>query len=641
MSDSRFDLPPASAPNFNERVREVLSTYLGRRGDRLDRGITVRDLSEAGLIAVSRGFLVGGGGSPVGGIGGAVPPVYVADLTPPPTPTGFTASAAISNIFIECAAQTYLQGHGHAKTVVYGVTRTTGPLPTFANAVPITEFGGTVFAHPTNPSTTWHLWIKWVTVDGVASASPAGGANGLVVTTGQDVSLLLDALTGEITESELFTSLGNRINLIDGTGPGSVTSRIASEATVRATADGAISSRIDTVIATATTDRGAATAAIQTEATVRATQTGELYAQWTVKLDVGGRVAGIGLANTGGSATPSSAFTVRADRFYIANPAGAGTAVPDSIPFIVQTTPTTIGGVTVPIGVYMTDAFIMNGTITNAKIANLAVDDAKIATLSVSKLTAGSIAVGQYVQSSNYIANTQGWRINGDGTAELAQAVIRGGIYANFGTIGGNNISSDGLTSPGFDGTVGWSINSSGAAYFGNISIRGQINTGSFTGYAWPASGVGSHLSGQGLLLGNLNTGKYFQVEAAGNIYAPGFKIVDGVLTISQANVINTFNIAGNSISRSYNAVGNPSATTGAITTFGRIHITAIFSPSSIVGRTVSVYRDGVLIGANTGTLPLYVIAVVDEPTPGSHTYTADGVSSMNYVTMQLLDIQK
>ena len=93
-------------------------------------------------------------------------------------------------------APLYPQGHGHAKTVVYGATWTSGPLPTFSDAVQLTEFTGTVFAHPTNPSTTWHLWIKWVTVDEVESPAPAGGTNGVVVTTGLDVSAMVAAMTG-------------------------------------------------------------------------------------------------------------------------------------------------------------------------------------------------------------------------------------------------------------------------------------------------------------------------------------------------------------------------------------------------------------------------------------------------------------
>lgn len=214
--DPRKDLPPPSSGNFLARVRETLQVYLGSQGSLLDRGVTLRDLLDAGMIKLRPGFLSRGGPSPVAGIGSAVEGAYEVDLTPPPQPTGFAVSAAISHVFIEHDAPTYTQGHGHARTRVYGATWVSGPLPTFASAVEITQFTGQVFAHASNPATTWHLWIKWETKDGVLSVTPAGGTNGLAVTTGQDVALLLEALTGEIRASELHSTLGSRINLIDG-----------------------------------------------------------------------------------------------------------------------------------------------------------------------------------------------------------------------------------------------------------------------------------------------------------------------------------------------------------------------------------------------------------------------------------------
>lgn len=167
---------------------------------------------------------------------------------------------------------------------------------------------------------------------------------------------------------------------------------------------------------------------IRQESTVRAQQTGELYASYTVKIDNNGYVSGFGMASTTNTGTPSSTFAIRADSFYIASPEGPG--VVPTMPFIVRTTETPIGGEVVPAGVYMRDAYIQNGSITAAKIADLTVDDAKIANLSVSKLTAGSIAVGEYIQSTNYIPGTQGWKITGDGNTELSNALVRGEVIA-------------------------------------------------------------------------------------------------------------------------------------------------------------------------------------------------------------------
>jgi hypothetical protein len=54
--------------------------------------------------------------------------------------------------------------------------------------------------------------------------------------------------------------------------------------------------------------------------------------------------------------------------------------------------------------------------------------------------------------------------------------------------------------------------------------------------YAWPVNGGnGYHLSAAGLLLGNANLGKYFQLDAAGNVFAPQFSIVNGTAIFSGA----------------------------------------------------------------------------------------------------------
>lgn len=137
------------------------------------------------------------------------------DSTPPPTPTGVELTPGISTIVIKHDNPTYTQGHGHAATLVFGKVITPGELPLFVNASFIHQFSGTVSSFSTEPSTTWRIWLKWLTVDGVVSDVPAGGTNGFEVTTGQDISLLLDAMANSISESELASSLNNRINLVD------------------------------------------------------------------------------------------------------------------------------------------------------------------------------------------------------------------------------------------------------------------------------------------------------------------------------------------------------------------------------------------------------------------------------------------
>lgn len=236
-------------------------------------------------------------------------PELVPDLLAPPSPTGLSVTAAISNLIITHNNPTFTIGHGYLRTNIYGAIWTGGALPVFANAVRITSFAGTVSSHPTDPATAWRVWATWVSKDGIES-SPAGGTNGLSATTGQNVEKLVAALTG----------------------PGN--------------------------------------------------------------------------------------------------------------PFVVLTSPTVIGGVTYAAGTYSAQSFIIDAQITNAKIANLAVDDAKIASMAVSKLEAGSLKVGSFISSSNYAAGSQGFRLNADGTAELANAVVRGTVYATAGELRGLDIKN-------------------------------------------------------------------------------------------------------------------------------------------------------------------------------------------------------
>ncbi len=104
-----------------------------------------------------------------------------------------------------------------------------------------------------------------------------------------------------------------------------------------------------------------------------------LNAQYTVKVQTGGIVAGIGLMSSNGV----SDFAVRADKFYIAPPTGTNKGV---LPFVVKTTPSVVNGVTVPAGTYINNAFIANGSI----------DIAKINKASIQSLSALSAKIGHF-----------------------------------------------------------------------------------------------------------------------------------------------------------------------------------------------------------------------------------------------------
>lgn len=138
----------------------------------------------------------------------------------------------------------------------------------------------------------------------------------------------------------------------------------------QATKDGAIAQTVKTL---QTTVNG------QTASIEQHTQSlNGLQAQWTLKMQTGGVVGGIGLAGNNGVID----FAINANKFYIAPPTG-GKGI---TPFLVLTSPQVINGVRVPAGTYIKSAFIQDGSI----------DIAKINKASINSLSALSANIGHF-----------------------------------------------------------------------------------------------------------------------------------------------------------------------------------------------------------------------------------------------------
>lgn len=126
---------------------------------------------------------------------------------------------------------------------------------------------------------------------------------------------------------------------------------------------------------------------------------------------------------------PASTFVFRASLFTIA-PASGG--LPDILPFTVLTAPTmTPAGELLPAGTYIDAAYIRNLEAALGRFQNAFITNAMIVSVSASRLTSGVISVGNYIQSSGYVAGSSGWRISGDGSAEFSAASIRGKLTAS------------------------------------------------------------------------------------------------------------------------------------------------------------------------------------------------------------------
>ncbi|WP_081074387.1 phage tail tip fiber protein [Burkholderia pseudomultivorans] len=155
---------------------------------------------------------------------------------------------------------------------------------------------------------------------------------------------------------------------------------IQNEAQARADADSAQASQIATVSAKANENA----AAVQTVAQSYADLNGRVAASYQIKTQVtaDGKtyIAGIGVGIDNSSGVVESQVLVSASRFAVVDPNNGGSSI---VPFVVQ------GG-----QVFLRQALIGAGWITNAMI-------------------------GSYIQSDNYIAGRQGWRIDKNGFFEI------------------------------------------------------------------------------------------------------------------------------------------------------------------------------------------------------------------------------
>lgn len=139
------------------------------------------------------------------------------------------------------------------------------------------------------------------------------------------LSTSINALGTRIGNSEaaLLVETNQRVNA-DNALQSTISTQYASVNSNLALQQSAINTNANNVAALTTTlnqiqaQVGQNSAAIAQEAEVRANADGDLYAQWTLRVDVNGRVSGFGLAST----DTVSDFIVRADRFSIVSPTG-------------------------------------------------------------------------------------------------------------------------------------------------------------------------------------------------------------------------------------------------------------------------------------------------------------------------------
>lgn len=286
------------------------------------------------------------------------------------------------------------------------------------------------------------------------------------------------AITAEsTTRATQDSALSTRIDSLTATvsgGYGTLNAAIGSEQTARAQADGALASNVSALQATVTSNYTTLSASITNEQTVRAsgdqanaqaitslsttvngntasiqtqqTAINGLSAEYTVKVDVNGHVAGFGLASTPVNGSTISDFIVLANRFSVIDP-GNGSATP-TIPFTVQNgvcymQNVVIGGALIQ-DLSITSAKLANATITNAQIANATITNAQIANATVTganiaNATIMSANIGLAQITTALIANAA------IGSAQIGDLVVQSAHIANL-AVGTSNVQDNAIT---------------------------------------------------------------------------------------------------------------------------------------------------------------------------------------------------
>ena len=212
-------------PNSNDpsvkALKEALEVRLGRRGDALDRGLTLRDLYENGVIDV-----VGLPVLPVvgGGTGGLPirPRPIIGDTSQPPAPLNVVASGGFTGIIVSWSKpqRKDLTAHIYRNTV-----------NTLGTAVLVATSSGQIFSDSVTHASTYYYWVLFVSAAEVTgpfnatagTVAVTSSINDATPTASIDVAKIanltvdLAQVTGTLTANQVSAGLITS-NMVDAAG---------------------------------------------------------------------------------------------------------------------------------------------------------------------------------------------------------------------------------------------------------------------------------------------------------------------------------------------------------------------------------------------------------------------------------------
>lgn len=199
-----------------QAIRDTLMTRSNQTKNFWDHSPTMRELFDSGIIDV---FGNPGSGNAIIRQPGNGDPSDNTDpfdeFTVPPAPTGFTVFATPWAHFLSWDFLT-----GNLNLLVSYTEIWVNTIDDRSGATLVGTSEGNVYTFIPEPDTTVYFWIRFMSFSGVSGEWNA--AAGTEAIAGPDPSALLRVLTDEITETQLFDDLNDRIDLIDNPSTGLV-----------------------------------------------------------------------------------------------------------------------------------------------------------------------------------------------------------------------------------------------------------------------------------------------------------------------------------------------------------------------------------------------------------------------------------
>ena len=271
-----------------DSMKEAVEVRLGRRGDPLDRAVTLRELVESGLATSLKNSPFNPDGT---GPGIGPPKQPPGDLTVPPAPTGLKASGAFTTIILSWNLASY---GNHSYTEIWRSQDNA-----LGGATRIATTNAHVYSDEVGYGGTYYYWVRFVSITNVIG--PYNDTEGTVAETEVNISAVMTTLSDELKQLPGFNTLLSDIDVtIDAT-----------TLSLQSTLEG-----IDTAVAAAATSvsslstntprviRG--TTAPTTRADGSALQSGDIFMDSDNGNEIFVYVSGVGWASSTAGATSTS-----------------------------------------------------------------------------------------------------------------------------------------------------------------------------------------------------------------------------------------------------------------------------------------------------------------------------------------------